>query len=331
MKTISLFVLAALILFAGCDVVRPDSDQGLWATAPTAVNNMNLSNIGQSSSSLSLAASRQLPNENRIFFRSSDVEFWSFESLSDIENLYSSKYGIGSGELADYDGGQSLEYILGDRIESVVFSPDEDTASTLGVGMNPYWETRSERFISVGNTSINLIRLDIGGGNVTFIIDGLERQMLTVHGEAFTGINANSILFVDRSFLSRAYLASRDISQGIIDGISNAGDLGLSDEDFATISTLVSQSNWHDQVSPMDVDGALFIPASPIDLAGFDPLSQHLALELSWPIAGAIQFNGVGYYVDNRVGDSPFDFDLTLKIMDGPSVDGQETGDYAGY
>lgn len=349
MKKLLVLILTALLL-VGCENVlgslgdelgdenptgenpgdNDSLDDGLWSDAGTSYSVVSLSNLDSSTNLNVRSVSRSSDIDSKVFFRSSDVEFWSIDSISDIENIYSSKYDIGNGTPNDYASGQSLEYYLGDSLESVVFSPYSDNTQELGSGLNAYWQARTENFIASGSTEINMIRLDVGSGAVTFIINGEEKSLQTASGSSLNGIDANSIIFIDRQYLSNPVLVERSDEAGLNSGTLTAEDLDVDQDTFNLLQLVHQQSNTVDNETPLDVNGALYIPMTPIVLNDFDPLSQHIALEISWPIANAIHERNGEYFADNRVGKTPFNFDMILNIEDGASSDGSNSGD-TGY
>lgn len=143
-------------------------------------------------------------------------------------------------------------------------------------------------FITAGNTVINLVRLDILGGNVAFVIDGQERDVKHADDGDANGINANSVFFIDKQFLSKTVLVTRDLESRIHDNDLTASDLNLTDQEFSFINTLLNNNNYVDSVSMIDVNGALCIPLTPVDITSFDASSNTLRIDLSWDIANAI-------------------------------------------
>lgn len=73
----------------------------------------------------------------------------------------------------DYSQNHSLEYLMGDEHESLVFSPDQDMM--MGVDrsdLNSEWNENVADFLEAGKTTISAMRLEVGGDHVTFEIDG---------------------------------------------------------------------------------------------------------------------------------------------------------------
>lgn len=286
----------------------------LWTDSAEVLTSISLSDSAPlpspSISTSSRSISRASVETNKIYFRSSDIEFWSINSESDLNSIFSRKYNVAGG----FAAGESLEYYLGDNSESVTFSPYNDFTITLGNGLNPNWDSRTADFISAGKTIINLVRLDIGAGQVTFVIDGHERDVRHADGGDANGINANSIFFIDEQFLSKPVLVTRDIERQIHENELSASDLKLTDQEFSFISTLFNNNNSVDSVSMIDVNGALCIPLTPVDISSFDASANTLRIDLSWNIANAIHVRDGEYFMDNRVGKTSFNFEVSLIV-----------------
>jgi hypothetical protein len=247
---------------------------------------------------------------DRAYFRSSDIEFWHIEAVSDISDLVSTKYV----DTADYAANHSLEYGLGDDEEAIVFRPDEDTTQEMSrPDLNPDWESSVGAFIAAEKTSINAARLDIGAGWMTFIIDGEARDVLTETGDCANGIDGNSIFFVDESFLSEPVLVTRVVEESILDGTATAASLGISESDFEVVRTLHTSSNLADHTTPIDVNGALILPVGPFDLTDFEPSQDSLDIVVSWDMDGAIREVDGEYIMEDRVGGTAYDFEVVFQ------------------
>ena len=319
-KNILIVSTLILVLFFGCNLDTPvDGGTDLWSDSPTVSSNLDLSNVAPpaSSSILSKNIARTVLDTNKIYFRSSDIEFWAIASESDLNSIFSSKYK-GWGEVDNslgYADGESLEYLMGDNIESIVFYPYTDYAANVGNDLNPDWDTHTSEFIAAGKTLINLARLDIGGGSISFVIDGEERNICHADGNNANGINANSIFFIDQKFLSKSVLITRDIESQLQNDTITASDLSLSDTEFSFIKTLFLNNNYVDNETMIDVDGALCIPLDPVDISSYNPATNHLQIEVSWNIANAIHIRNGEYFMDNRVGNTAFNFNVALTIQ----------------
>lgn len=313
-----------LTVVVGCSVLDPGDflddpggDQGdspgnapggedlgtpMWSDAPVRRSTLSID-------ATALPAARSIPTGDAVYFRSSDIEFWSISSVADIGELVSTKYVRFGGVDTDYSQHHSLEYVLGDHEASIVFSPQEDRVQAIDrPELNPQWSSNVEAFIAAGNSILNAMRLDVGGGYVTFKIDGEQRTVCRSDGEELNGIDANSIFFVDEKYLSEPVLITRETEHSLFSGELTPASLGISEADFAVAETIHRSSNLVDSESPIDVNGALILPMTSVDLSGFDPASESLQVQVSWEIAGAVhEYNGE-YFIDCRVGGTAFDF-----------------------
>ena len=301
------------ILFLSCsqgiNILANDGE--LWSDSDSVSSNLSLSN--ETVASAPNLSYRSLVETDKVYFRSSDIEFWSIESVSDINSIFSSKYGV----VGSYAEGKSLEFNLGDSTESVVFTPFNDYSSVLGGGLNGNWQQNVTDFISAGNNSINLIRLDIGAGQINFIINGEVVDMHTADGGDGNGVDANSIIFTTPNFLSKPLLVTRSMEQEIINGVLNAEDLNLSTDEYAFVQAIHQNANSFDYETMIDVNGALYLPMSTIDILSFNPAINHLKIMLSWDIAGAIHLRDNEYFMDNRFNGRSHNFSLQAEIAEG--------------
>lgn len=349
--------LLILVLALSCNLDSPgdapgDEEISLWSDSPAVSSNLELSNTApaQGSSIISQGISRAAVDTDKIYFRSSDIEFWSITSEADLNTIFSNYYK----ELGDVDinlgyaQGQSLAYDMGDETESIVFYPYTDYTASIGNGLNPNWDTYTTEFIDAGNTIINLARLDVGAGAITFVINGETRKVLNSNGESdcfftleeleaayadgdieteeeyyeyldfyntFSGANINSIFFIDNQFLSKPVLCNIDTQEQILNGELTSSDLKISNAEFSFISTLFHNKMDVDEDTMIDVDGALFIPLDPVDISGFDSLVDTLQIEVSWDIANSIHLRDGEYFMDNRVGNTSLNFSVVLSIQ----------------
>ena len=63
-------------------------------------------------------------------------------------------------------------------------------------------------------------------------------------------------------------------------------------------------------------EGALVIPLDPVDISSFDSSVNTLQIEVSWDIANSIHLRNGEYFMDNRVGNTSFNFEVALTIQD---------------
>ena len=222
---------------------------------------------------------------------------------------------LSSGETVDYAQNHSLEYLIGDARESLVFSPDQDMMVGIDRSdLNPDWADSVAAFIGAGKTTVGAMRLDVGSGFVTFEIDGAERVVYTADGSSNNGINGNSIFFVDRAYLKKPMLITRDMEAEIISGAATATSLGITSDQFAVAQIVHMSSNAIDADTPMDVNGALIVPMDPVDISNYDPTNEAFDIVISWQIEDAVHLRDGEYFMDSRVGETCFDFDVSLEI-----------------
>lgn len=266
---------------------------------------------------------------DKVYFRSSDIEFWSIDAVSDIDDITSFKYfeieqdqnGIEEPDLEQaFRDGVSLEYNTGDTTQSFVFQPGEEVNNDVSnPDLNPDWGERLYHFREAGNEGISLMRLDIGGGLVSFEIGGEEVSM-TYEGSDDSRIGANSILFVDESLLSTPVLVRDHLQQDVLNGVITASDLEVSEADYQLVRTILSNSNVVDEESMIDVNGALMVPMTPIDLTGFDPSTDAFEISVSWDMTDIVRQDDSSnsYQATNRVQGTPFDFEVGIEFFEVP-------------
>lgn len=187
-----------------------------------------------------------------------------------------------------YDAGRSLEYCLGDETKSVVFTPYEDYAATLGAGLNNDWNSNTASFCD-SHDKINLARLDIGDGTVTFVIDGERRQVLNSRKESVCPYTLEEI--------EEAY---------------ENGDIDLDTYEYATEQ--YNNFSGFNANSIFFVDGALFLPLTPVDLSSFDSAADTISINIGWDIANAIHKANDVYFMDSRVNNTAFDFSVSISF-----------------
>jgi hypothetical protein len=209
----------------------------------------------------------------------------------------------------DHSSGGSLKYALGDRVESVVFSPGSSTTNDLSNDLNPTWAVDVASFLSSGMFSgeVNMCRLDIGSGHVEFVVDG---ELLEVELEGLPATNC--FLFVDEEFLSDTYLVTDETVVGILSGEVDYANLGMTEADFDVVHEIVSHGARSDDYR-IYVDGVLVIPFTPFDIADYDPETDSLVIELSWDMDSAIYEDLGSYYMTDRVAGTCFDFAVSIK------------------
>ncbi len=309
-------LLAVGLLATGCNTGGGDSSDAPATNIRSSTLSLGGTSVGASVGAASAGGSVQgssLSAGDRIFFRSSDIEFWQIEAVADIAGIVSAKHAEGA---VDYSQNHSLEYELGDAVESIVFTPSQDVVVGIDrADLNPNWADNVAAFVGAGKTKVNAIRLDIGSGMVTFEIDGVEQDVYTADWSHNSGINGNSIFFVDRAFLSRPILITRVLEEQIArDGepASSLG-LGLTEAECTLVETIHRSGSIYDTDTPIDLNGALIVPMDPVDLTGFDPATETLDIVITWDLADVVHLSEGAYVMDDRVGHTCFDFDVSVE------------------
>jgi hypothetical protein len=310
------FGAVIILLLSGASCGGSGGDSGgdhrpVWGDSGVRLSVMDVDGHAAGSYSFTAPAARAVDAgalTDKVSFRSSDVEFWSIGSVSEIEDISSAKYGQGT-----YATGESLQYSLGDVMESVVFSPDGVVYKDLS-GNDGTWAAKVADFVAAGKTDINLMRLDIGDGRITFLVDGEVVDVNCPDGD-ISRINTNSIVFVDEQFLSAPAYISRSTAAKIAAGTVTASGLGMSAADFGVVQAVILNNNYYGTDDTyIDADGGLFIPMTPVDISSYDPATDSLTVSLEWDIAGAIYTDGSAYYMTDRVQGTCFDFSVELQI-----------------
>jgi hypothetical protein len=290
-----------LLSVSGCDT----------GTSPSGSPSGNVRSSTLSLGRSTVAAST-LEAGDRVFLRSSDIEFWQIDAVADIAGIVSAKHRPGA---VDYALNHSLEYALGDAVESILFMASRDVVVGINrTDLNPDWADNVSSFVAAGKTKINAIRLDIGSGMVTFEIDGEVVDVHTADWSSANGINGNSIFFVDRAFLSRPILITRDLEwQMVREGATAESlDLGLTAAECTLVETIHHSGSVYDTVTPIDLNGALIVPMDPVELTGFDAATETLDIVVTWDMDDAVQIHDGTYFMEDRVGQTCFDFDVSV-------------------
>jgi len=306
--------MVALVFLAltlqGCDTGNDPRVPAENVRASTL--SLGRASMDASSDNARLSAST-LANGDRVFFRSSDIEFWHIDTVADIESIVSAKHRAGS---VDYSQNHSLEYALGDAVESIVFMSSQDVIVGINrTDLNTDWEQNVAAFVAAGKTTINAIRLDIGSGMVVFEIAGETPEVYTADMGATNGINGNSIFFVDRAFLNRPILITRAMEEQMLQESAAADSLGLglTASECALVEAIHYSSSVYDTETPIDLNGALIVPMDPVELIGFDPATEALDIVITWDMAEAVGVQDGYYVMEDRVGLTCFDFDVSVR------------------
>lgn len=292
---------AALALLAmaigSCRPFGPEYSAPSFIDTPGAVVGLKTDGGGGAASGRAIGLNGSDSNDS-ISFRSSHIEFWGVGTVDDIDNIYSGHYLDEWLEPSTEIVNRSVEVNLNDQTwtfsaetEQIILAPDP-----------------VDSFPEVAN----LIRIDIGAGIISIVDDGTEipsvrdangNIMSVEDGGVFTGLNCNSIVLVDREFLSRAAYISRDGFD--VDG------LGLTATEEDVLSAIYQAGN----EGRIDVNGALFMPMDPIDLSGVGSISE-LLVDFRWSLDGSITHNGTNYVMEDRTGNGLcFDFQVTVTVV----------------
>lgn len=309
-----LLVLGALVLLSACEPALGPATSS--ADEPLSSDGVVSSTLSLGNANIEASPSvRSLSSGDRVYFRSSDIEMWQITALSDISALTSSKYVRWDDRTVDYAQNHSLEYIIGDARESLVFSPDQDMMVGIDRSdLNPTWGENVASFIDAGKTVVSAMRLDVGSGLVTFEIDGAEQTVYAADGLSHNGINGNSVFFVDRAYLKQPMLITCDMQTQIINETATPASLGITNDQFDVAQIVHTSSNVVDGDTPMDVNGALIVPMDPVDIGSYDPATDTFDIVISWRIEDAVHLRDGEYFMDRRVGETCFDFDVRLEI-----------------
>jgi hypothetical protein len=315
-----LMLMSAIILLVSFSCNLNTGSRSLTATSKLA-----LTNEDKTSSERVVDEGASSTNIDRIYFRSSDIEFWSITNVEDIDDIYSSNLNMM--ELREKEGSinsrfGSLAYDLGDEMESIAFALDGSAVTIFSEGSNPAWSDDVEKFINDGNVELNLIRLDVGNGKIGLMIDGENQILRPIAQYDSTQLEANSIIFISTKFLSSTLYVTGETEEAISKGSVSSADLGITDGEFDVVSRIHKSGYWFDEDTPIDVDGVLYIPFEPLNIQFFNPEEEHLVINLNWDIDDAVYYDEKNdqYVIQSKSGTTPFDFEVSLSLEDGPSV-----------
>lgn len=242
------------------------------------------------------------PSGVEIGIRSSDIEFWS--TGGDFTNLQSDLYNPVAGS------NRSTAIELSDTFYNIVFAPGEVRIQDYSM---PYIDP--DRIYDVA-------RLDIGGGGFAYTINGLPISASSpVLGAG--SLNANSIVFVDRSVLDDVVYVDRVEAADILndyfdnqrmDGTYNYG----TDTDFIVAFVKDNTAIWTgtgltgSDEAFMDVNGALFVPFDPLDLRNREGVST-ITISITLDMDEVFESESGGIYILSEIADgTPFAFDVTF-------------------
>jgi hypothetical protein len=228
--------------------------------------------------------------DSRVSFRSSDIEFWSVDDISDVTEMRSAKYGLRSGNV-------SLEIELPEAAETFAFAPG--TINNFDGGDVAFDLT--ERY--------NIIRIDIGDGRITFVENGFEVLPENTITSEVGGVNTNSIVLVDNKFLSEPQYLSRDIYRQMQTNNYDweVGPISETDQPFVEALSSIMGS------SIVDMDGGLLLPFQPVDFSEYADITG-VTVDFLWDITDAIYESEGTWYFTDRVLGTPFDFQIQLIV-----------------
>jgi len=167
------------------------------------------------------------------------------------------------------------------------------------------WTNDLESYKNFSNI-LNMIRFDVGGGKLNFVVDGEE---IVIHNQIngdTMGLNANSLFFIDKKFLKEVvYVKMPEGDYYDIEEIENE-----------VVKKIVQNSIHHDNNTPIDVAGGLFIPFDPISIQNYDPSTDKLSLEINWDMKDAIYKEDGQYYMADRIKGTCFDFTINFNLIE---------------
>jgi hypothetical protein len=297
---ISAVVLGLMLMFA-CDLGPLVGDPGL---AGFILASSDAGAAETIDSSRSVAA----PGGLKISFRSSDIEFWA--TGGSFDNLRSLKYHQWSGEIAGAN--VSTEIGLSDTEDNIIFMPNK-------VKISDYDMPQFDR-----NLAYDVARMDIGSGNINFTMNGSTMDVSnSTLGDG--SLNANSIVFIDRNYLTSVVYVPRTDSSAILNDYFDNGELNGSydygaDTAFILDFVVENTATWIDSSltgkddAYMDVDGALFVPFDPVDFTGKND-AKMVKISLEWDLNSIFTAESGGSYTLADTADgTPFNFDVSIEV-----------------
>jgi hypothetical protein len=230
---------------------------------------------------------------DRMYFRSSDIEFWGVDTVAEIAEMASA--GLPDAHDAESGTNMSKTIALPDVPETFVFVSGK--TFRFGADEVPTFE----------NKTYNMIRLDVGGGAFTFVVDGNEITPRTSRDDVGAG-GINSVMLVDKDFLSAPlFVPANDFSllrQG------NEPTVEIPEQDHQVIE-LFAQHGWDSESNvdgDIDLNGALFIPLEPAAVTD----SDNVMVEFSWEMKESVYQQDAAWYMTDRVQGTCYDFSVRL-------------------
>ncbi len=275
-KNAFIFSLIVFIVFiTGCDSGSSASD---GATRNIAVElRSNVETAAESGiSRVAVAGGDDLV----MWFRSSDIEFWSTDLAGGYTDLVSDLYTSGTG----------------DNVSVSIDLPDADETFKFEEGTVHEVDNTDADF---ANTVYDIVRIDIGSGSFDFSHNGSSVNYVnTVTGET-GGINGNSIFLISSDLLDGSYYVSRT------EFYDSKEELVASGKSEFLAEFISSEDN------DIDMDGALFIPFDGIDLTEEITTVQVF---FEWDITGSIDDadSDGSYEMEDRYNGTCFDFNVRV-------------------
>lgn len=239
--------------------------------------------------------------KDAISFRSSDISFWALESVEDIDRIYSNP----TTEISDtiialrYDlGDTNIQFENGKTVDTIVGEvPDFDLA-------------RSYNFIRI-DIGFGFIGVEDDGVSVEHLYDAYGNELIIQDNDLVdTGINCNSIVLVDDTWVSTPFYCSRE-DEHLFDPADYAL-YGLTAEEAQVYGAILSRGR--SDGTGLDINGAFFLPFTPDE---FDPAEEveSVTIEFVWEMAGAFEPYADGYRMVDRTGNGlSLDFDVRIVI-----------------
>jgi hypothetical protein len=171
----------------------------------------------------------------------------------------------------------------------------------------------------------DVARMDIGNGSMNFTMNGSVMNVTSARlGNG--SLNANSIVFIDRSVLNNiVYISGNDLGTILNDYFDNDALDGVydygADSDFILDFVVENTATWSGgnltgkDDSYMDVSGALFVPFDPVDFSGKSN-AKKVKIKLEWDLDTIFTAESGGNYTLNDTADgTPFNFDVSIEIQ----------------
>jgi hypothetical protein len=280
--------LLALILLASCatEFGKPNS----FSYTTTEITDTLKSTVVDSTDTITDTIPDVFSVE-KMFFRGSELAFWEFNDIDDIDSLINGFY-----DNNDNKTRPDMIY-LSNTDSSILF----ERGQTITTKVDDAASLQYKRY--------NLIKLDAGAGYFTFI-DNKGNIIGTIYpsgsGSEFI---CRSILFVDNTYLS----SPKFISKNTIRNCYTSGNFNIGSP---IVNKILENSgpNGLDLVDTFnDAYGnydCLLIPFSPVDLAEYTELNVNINLQ--WDIDGSLNEVGTRYVMQSRVAGCCFDFKIIM-------------------